>query len=118
MLASNGIIHVIDKVLLPPAPPQNLVDTASADSSFSTLVELVAAVGLVNTLQDDEFTGEVGFRIVFFIRSFCLLTLLAVLAPTNSAFAKIGTVDQLKGLPNLRNILLYHVIPRSVYSED
>ena len=57
VLASNGIIHVIDKVLLPPAPPQNLVATASADSSFSTLVELVAAAGLVDTLQDGEFTG-------------------------------------------------------------
>jgi len=47
---SNGVIHVIDTVLLPPAKIANIVDTAVADGRFTTLVAAVTAGGLVDTL--------------------------------------------------------------------
>ncbi len=70
--ASNGVIHVIDTVLLPPG---NIVDTAVADGRFITLVAAVQAAGLAETLS-----GEGPFT---------------VFAPTDDAFAKLpaGTVN-------------------------
>jgi uncharacterized surface protein with fasciclin (FAS1) repeats len=89
----NAVIHVIDTVLLPPAPEPNLVQTLQADGRFSTLIAAVTAAGLAETLA----TG--GPFTVF--------------APTDDAFAKLpaGTVEALLAdLPALRNILLYHVV--------
>jgi uncharacterized surface protein with fasciclin (FAS1) repeats len=47
--ASNGVIHAIDKVLLP--GDKNIVQTAIANPDFSILVEAVTAAGLVDTLS-------------------------------------------------------------------
>ncbi len=101
--ASNGVIHVIDSVLLPPAPEAapTIVDIAVADGRFNTLVAAVDAAGLVETLQ-----GEGPFT---------------VFAPTDDAFAALpeGTVEALLGdIPALTDILLYHVVPGNVLAED
>ena len=45
--ATNGVIHVIDTVLLPPAAKQNIVKTAVAAGQFKTLASLVTKAGLV-----------------------------------------------------------------------
>ena len=69
--ASNGIIHVIDTVLLPPAaaaPAQNIVKTAIAAGQFKTLAALLQKAGLLKTLQSGSWT---------------------VFAPTDAAFAKV-----------------------------
>ncbi len=108
---SNGVIHVIDRVILPPqkaamkAQPamsrSDIVDIAVADGRFTTLVAAVKAAGLVDTLKSaGPFT---------------------VFAPTDEAFAKLpaGTVDALlKDMPKLRTILLYHVVPGKVMAAD
>lgn len=96
---SNGIIHVIDAVLTPPADVEeqalvSIVDTAIAAGSFNTLVAALQATGLDSTLAntDDTFT---------------------VFAPTDDAFAKLGedTINALLADPQtLSNILLYHVL--------
>jgi transforming growth factor-beta-induced protein len=103
--ASNGIIHVIDSVILPPADTAmaaaDIVDTAVANGSFTTLVAAVQAAGLVDTLK-----GEGPFT---------------VFAPTDEAFAKLpaGTLEQLLANPEeLKNILLYHVVPGKVMAAD
>jgi transforming growth factor-beta-induced protein len=108
--ASNGVIHVIDSVILPPADTamaeepmatMDIVDTAIANGSFNTLVAAVQAAGLVDTLK-----GEGPFT---------------VFAPTDEAFAKLpaGTLDQLLANPEeLKNILLYHVVPGKVMAAD
>ena len=111
--ASNGVIHVIDKVLIPaaaataatatpaPAPAANIVDTAVNAGSFKTLVAAVQAAGLVDTLK-----GPGPFT---------------VFAPTDAAFATLpaGTVDALlKDPARLREVLLYHVVSGSVASGD
>ena len=49
--ASNGVIHVIDAVLLPPAEEDTIVDIAVADGRFTTLVAALQAAELVETLQ-------------------------------------------------------------------
>ncbi len=88
--ADNGVIHVIDKVLLPPT----VVDIASANSSFSTLVGAAVAEDLATTLSntDASFT---------------------IFAPTNDAFTAAGTLPS-----DLSPILLYHVLGDAVFSTD
>lgn len=99
--ASNGIIHVIDKVLLPPA--SDIVATAAATPNLKTLVAAVQAAGLVETLQ-----GKGPFTF---------------LAPSDKAFAKLphGTLESLlkpENKPKLQAILKYHVLPGRRTSQD
>jgi len=103
--ASNGVIHVIDSVLLPPAAEAesqpDLVATAAAAGQFETLLAAAEAAGLVETLQ-----GEGPFT---------------VFAPTDEAFAALGqeTIDSLLAQPELlAEILLYHVVPGKVMAAD
>ncbi len=79
----------------------DIVDTAIAAGSFTTLVAAVQAAGLVDTLK-----GPGPFT---------------VFAPTDDAFAKLpaGTVDGLlTDIPKLTQILTYHVVPGAVMSSD
>ncbi len=102
---SNGVIHVIDAVILPPSDEeaQTIVEIAAADERFSTLVAAVTAAELVETLS-----GEGPFT---------------VFAPTNDAFAALpaGTLDSLLLPENkqaLTDILLYHVVSGKVMAAD
>ncbi len=105
--ASNGIIHVIDAVILPPSmmaeAKKDIVDIAVEDGRFTTLVEAVQAAGLVETLKSEgPFT---------------------VFAPTDEAFAKLpeGTLEALLKPENkqqLTDILLYHVLPGKVMASE
>lgn len=80
---------------------KDIVDTAVAAGSFTTLVAAVEAAGLVDTLKGDgPFT---------------------VFAPTDEAFAALpeGTVEGLLADPDaLTAILTYHVVPGKVMSTD
>ena len=96
---SNGVIHVIDAVILP--VDGTIVDVAAANGSFNTLVAAVKAAGLVETLS-----GKGPFT---------------VLAPTDEAFAKVpaATLEALgKDKAALRNVLLYHVVAGKVMAAD
>ena len=61
ILASNGVIHVIDTVLIPPTPEptpeqgngQSIVEIASGNDMFTTLVAALEASNLVGALQGD-----------------------------------------------------------------
>lgn len=95
---SNGVIHVIDTVII---PQNDIIETAVADGRFTTLVAAIEAAGLVETLK-----GEGPFT---------------VFAPTDDAFAKLpaGTVEGLLAdIPTLTNILLYHVVSGKVMAAD
>lgn len=85
--ADNGIIHVIDRVLLPPNIPML--------ATYGGLTSLVGAV--VSAGLDDELSGAGPFT---------------VFAPTNEAFTAAGTVDP----ADLPGILLYHVVSGAVTS--
>jgi transforming growth factor-beta-induced protein len=99
--ASNGVIHVIDSVLIPKAAPaapaKNIVQTAVAAGQFKTLASLLKKAGLAGTLQ-----GKGPFT---------------VFAPTDAAFAKVpkATLAALgKNKAKLRAVLLYHVVKGKV----
>jgi uncharacterized surface protein with fasciclin (FAS1) repeats len=102
--ADNGVIHVIDAVLMPPAekgtPTMNIVDTAVAAEDFGTLVTALQAAGLDATLADET-------------QSF------TVFAPTDAAFAMIDpdTLDLLLAdTEALSDVLLQHVVSGEVNS--
>jgi transforming growth factor-beta-induced protein len=99
MDVKNGVIHVIDKVLLPPT----VVDIASDNNSFSILTAAVIKAGLAATLSGDgPFT---------------------IFAPTDAAFAELFTSLGVSGLndltaDDLTPILLYHVVSGNIRSTD
>ena len=102
VMATNGVIHVVDTVILPPSSvdmtSQTIVDVAVADpDNFSTLVSALTAANLVTTLADEEAT-------------------FTVFAPTNAAFDKIDSAALTALLADtaaLTNVLLTHVVSDS-----
>ncbi|MEM7012828.1 MAG: fasciclin domain-containing protein [Verrucomicrobiota bacterium] len=97
--ASNGIIHVIDSVLLPPEPKNDIASVAKQAGQFGTLLAAVEAAGLTSALNGSDP--------------------LTVLAPTDAAFKALpkGTVESLLKPENrskLTEILTLHVIEGSV----
>jgi len=98
--ASNGIVHVIDEVLLPSGfRDANIVDQAVELGSFTTLVDALDQTGLTTTLlYKGDFT---------------------VFAPTDDAFNSLpaGTLENLT-VEQLTEILTYHVIPSEVFAGD
>ena len=99
--AANGVIHVVDEVILPQT--KDIVGVATEAGSFKTLAAALAAADLVEVLQ-----GAGPYT---------------VLAPTDDAFAKLpaGTVESLLKPENkdkLRTVLLYHVVPGRVYADQ
>ena len=104
ILADNGVVHVIDAVLLPPAPEPTttVVDVIVNSADHDTLEAAVIAAGLAETLSGDgPFT---------------------VFAPTDEAFAALpaGTIETLLADPTgtLTQILLYHVVGAQALSTD
>jgi transforming growth factor-beta-induced protein len=104
---SNGIIHVIDSVLLPPKAEepkrQTVLSVAEQAGTFATLVAAIGAAELDATLE-----GEGPFT---------------VFAPTEEAFAALpkGTVASLLKKENrqdLAALLTYHVVPGRVSAGD
>lgn len=99
--ADNGVAHGIDAVLTPRSVTSNIVDIASGNEAFSTLVAAVKAADLVDALSGD---GP-----------------LTVFAPTNKAFAKIPeeTLTSLllpENQDQLAKILQYHVVEANAHS--
>ena len=100
--ASNGVVHVVDRVLLP--ADKTIVATAQALPDFSILVEAVVAAGLVDTLN-----GPGPFT---------------VFAPTNAAFAAllgelgVGKEALLANKALLAQVLTYHVVPGRVLKAE
>lgn len=95
---SNGVIHVIDAVIL---PKDDIIDVARKAGSFKTLLTAINAAGLTDTLR-----GEGPFT---------------VFAPTDEAFANLpaGTVEGLlEDVPKLKQVLLYHVVPGKQMAAD
>ncbi len=109
----NGVVHVIDKVLLPEldipeAPAPNLVEAATA----AGLTVLLDAVTAVDGLADALLSADA----------------ITVFAPTNEAFGaaleafNAANLDQLVarigGIENLQTVLGFHVVPAVAFSGD
>jgi len=111
--ATNGVVHIVDHVLLPPSTPtpaptqpaatKNIVELAASVPDLSTLVTALKAGKLVDTLESaGPFT---------------------VFAPTNEAFGKLdkSTLAYLldpSHIKELDSVLTYHVLPEAVQSKD
>ncbi|MBU2891872.1 fasciclin domain-containing protein [Colwellia sp. D2M02] len=98
VMADNGIIHVVDNVILPPTakgtPTDSIVDIAVANTNLSTLVDALTTADLVTTLADETAT-------------------FTVFAPTNDAFAKLDPAvlnALLADTDALTSVLLKHVV--------
>ncbi|RYY94478.1 MAG: fasciclin domain-containing protein [Comamonadaceae bacterium] len=100
--ASNGVVHIVDRVLLP--ANRDIVQTAQATPTLSILVEAVVAAGLVATLKG---TGP-----------------FTVFAPTDDAFAALLTelnvtkAALLADTALLTKVLTYHVVPGRVLKAE
>jgi transforming growth factor-beta-induced protein len=107
ILATNGVIHVIDAVLLPPQEATLLSITATADAagSFTTLLAALTEAELAATFADDA----AGPYTVF--------------APTDTAFTELledlgATPAELLAREDLADILTYHVVEGQVLAAD
>lgn len=99
--AYNGVVHVIDAVLVPEIAFTSVMDIISGSADHNTLEAAIGAAGLTATLDTD------GSYTVF--------------APTDAAFAALpaGTVESLlNNIPVLTDILLYHVAGSELASTD
>ena len=99
LVADNGVVHVIDAVLLPPAQSVTIYDVVSNSSIHTTLKTAINACSLDGTLS-----GPGPFTLF---------------APTDAAFDLLpaGTVAALlNDIPQLTDILLHHVVADSVMS--
>ncbi len=96
--ASNGVIHVIDKVLVPPGV-LNVVQMAQLNPAFSTLVGAVVSANLQGALADPAAQ-------------------LTVFAPTNDAFAAIASTVAGLNTTQLTTVLTYHVLGSQVLAAD
>ena len=100
--ARNGVVHLIDRVILP--TDKDIVDIAAGNPDFSILVAAVKAAGLVDTLK-----GKGPFTLF---------------APTNMAFAALLkelnlTADALlANKPLLTQVLTYHVLNSRSLASD
>eukprot|EP00470_Lotharella_oceanica_P006028 CAMPEP_0170178256 /NCGR_PEP_ID=MMETSP0040_2-20121228/11767_1 /TAXON_ID=641309 /ORGANISM="Lotharella oceanica, Strain CCMP622" /LENGTH=307 /DNA_ID=CAMNT_0010421267 /DNA_START=17 /DNA_END=940 /DNA_ORIENTATION=- len=110
VIADNGVIHLIDKVLLPfteddedEAAEPTIFEIANSTAGFEILTQAVVLAGL-----EDVLDGEGNYT---------------VFAPTNASFlAALDALDfdSLEDIPvdSLRSILLYHVVPEVLMTAD
>jgi uncharacterized surface protein with fasciclin (FAS1) repeats len=101
IVADNGVVHVIDAVLLPPPPPTNTVVDVIVNSPDHTILE----TAVIAAELADDLSGDGPFT---------------VFAPTDAAFLALpaGVVDALLADPTgaLAEVLLYHVAAGAVLS--
>lgn len=102
VMASNGVIHVIDKVLIPPADLENIPTVAQSTGIHNSLVSALIHANLVGALS-----GEGPYT---------------VFAPTDAAFEEFGLnlsdFDTEAENETLAKILSYHVAMGSVMSSS
>lgn len=119
--ASNGIVHVIDKVLL----PQEIIDALNSgemENEMGTLVDIVVDTEALSILEAAVIKAD----LVATLNSDGPFT---VFAPTDDAFVALLDIlgdnynslddfDTMEEMALLKDILLYHVIAAEVKSTD
>ncbi|MCA2959304.1 MAG: fasciclin domain-containing protein [Silvanigrellales bacterium] len=98
VMASNGVVHIIDKVLTPDSLG-TVVDIAAKRAAFTSLVSLVTACDLADTLADKAKTYT-------------------VFAPTNDAFKVVFPTLPKTCAASTKTTLLNHVIGSKILAKD
>jgi len=106
--ATNGIIHALDQVIIPPSESIAEIAVASstaAEPEFTQLVAALTRAGLVENVSGDEMDN------------------LTVFAPTDAAFEELYQTLGVNGIDEipvdqLTDVLLYHVVPARAFSQD
>ncbi len=112
-LASNGVIHVINQVLIPPSATITETAVAASMASSPEFANLVAALTRVSDNGGADLVGTLNDAAADF----------TVFAPTDEAFGNFlmnlgfASLDEVP-VPLLEKILLYHVVPGRVFSTD
>ena len=105
IMASNGVIHAIERVLIPASG--NVVETAQGNDNLSYLVAAVVRASQGNTNVANVLASTEG---------------LTVFAPTNQAFINAGfpTIASIQAADPevLTSILTYHVVGARAFSSD
>ena len=113
--ASNGVVHIVNKVLLPQAaldalfPKPNIVELVVETEELSLLEEAVIKAGLVEALSED------GPFTVFAPTDAAIEELFELLGDSFNSF---DDFDNFVELQILEQILLYHVVPGNIVSSD
>lgn len=104
---ANGVVHVIDGVVIPDLSDDPNVVEAATDAGLTTLIDAVVAAELGDALIQ--------------------ATAMTVFAPTNDAFADLLTAQEVSdlnglitklGADNVAKVLKFHVVPAVAFSQD
>merc|ERR1712125_69878 len=114
--ANNGVVHVVNHVLIPPHVQQRANLRTQITRSTSTIVDLAAATPDLSTLVTALKAGKL-------VDTLSGAGPFTVFAPTNEAFARLpkATLDYLlepQHIKELQDVLTYHVASGSVHAKD
>lgn len=119
---TNGVIYVIDKVLMPDDKERDIAQVLEKKRQFTTLLTALRTAGLTDTIKSGNLVQlrkmikKTTFQILNYITSAGPFTLFA---PTDAAFKALphGALNSLMSKPEeLKKVLLHHVITGTVYS--
>lgn len=111
--ASNGVVHVIDRVLVPPSETIVQIATRLSSADPGQFTQLVAALARTQGQGENDLLAAAGSS----------GSNLTVFAPTDAAFQELYTalgvsnVDEIP-LATLINVLKHHIVAGSVFSTD
>ena len=102
---SNGVIHVIDRTLVPPAP--NVVEIALALADNGEASEFTVLVSLLTNPAYSDITEAI-----------IAADDITVFAPADAAFADIADVIETLTEDQIKSVLTYHAAGARVFAED
>ncbi len=106
---SNGVVHVIDRTLIPPTQTIAGIVTELADGGAGEFTTLLTLLGQAANLPDGtslvEFLSDPAQEVTVF-------------APTDAAFADISSITSTLTPEQIRDVILYHVVGDAVFSTD
>jgi uncharacterized surface protein with fasciclin (FAS1) repeats len=119
VMASNGVVHVIDDVLLPPAVDEMMMseETAAAMAEGVTLAETVVAAASADAPEFTVLLAAVQAADPSVLETLTNGGPYTVFAPTDAAFAaalealNVTAEDLLADTELLTSVLAYHVVP-------
>jgi uncharacterized surface protein with fasciclin (FAS1) repeats len=122
VIATNGVVHVINKVLLPQAVIDALNEESTEEEDLGTLVDLVVDTEALSVLEAAVIKAEL-------VETLSSEGPFTVFAPTDDAFVALleALGDEYNSLDDfdteaemmlLKDILLYHVAPGDIRAAD